>query len=84
MAKVDMFLEALIHYDKENIHPDVIKAIQPYLKDVEFEPGKILEAYFVLQSSNWANITLIFRVRKVKIGCCGRSLRMGNQHHQVL
>ncbi|CAG4954204.1 unnamed protein product [Colias eurytheme] len=38
MAKVDVFLEALIHYDKENIHPDVIKAIQPYLKDSEFEP----------------------------------------------
>ncbi|XP_041975803.1 dynein beta chain, ciliary [Aricia agestis] len=38
MAKVDMFLESLINYDKENIHPDVIKAIQPYLKDSEFEP----------------------------------------------
>lgn len=41
MAKVDMFLESLINYDKENIHPDVIKAIQPYLKDPEFEPGKL-------------------------------------------
>lgn len=39
MAKVDMFLESLVNYDKENIHPDVIKAIQPYLKDSEFEPG---------------------------------------------
>lgn len=39
MAKVDVFLECLINYDKENIHPDVIKAIQPYLKDSEFEPG---------------------------------------------
>ncbi|KAJ8736094.1 hypothetical protein PYW08_006750 [Mythimna loreyi] len=38
MAKVDVFLESLINYDKENIHPDVIKAIQPYLKDAEFEP----------------------------------------------
>ncbi|CAH2050780.1 unnamed protein product, partial [Iphiclides podalirius] len=38
MAKVDVFLESLVHYDKENIHPDVIKAIQPYLKDSEFEP----------------------------------------------
>ncbi|CAG9135931.1 unnamed protein product [Plutella xylostella] len=38
MAKVDVFLETLINYDKENIHPDVIKAIQPYLKDAEFEP----------------------------------------------
>ena len=38
MAKVDTFLESLIGYDKENIHPDIIKAIQPYLKDAEFEP----------------------------------------------
>lgn len=38
MAKVDSFLDALINYDKENIHPEVIKAIEPYLKDAEFEP----------------------------------------------
>lgn len=38
MAKVDAFLDFLINYDKENIHPEVIKAIQPYLKDSEFEP----------------------------------------------
>lgn len=38
MAKVDGFLDALINYDKENIHPEIIKAIQPYLKDSEFEP----------------------------------------------
>ncbi|XP_061390860.1 dynein beta chain, ciliary isoform X1 [Musca vetustissima] len=38
MAKVDSFLDSLITYDKENIHPEIIKAIQPYLKDPEFEP----------------------------------------------
>lgn len=38
MAKVDTFLDCLINYDKENIHPEIIKAIQPYLKDSEFEP----------------------------------------------
>ncbi|XP_066247509.1 dynein beta chain, ciliary [Euwallacea similis] len=38
MAKVDAFLDALITYDKENIHPEIIKAIEPYLKDSEFEP----------------------------------------------
>ncbi|KAF4519850.1 hypothetical protein B566_EDAN005192, partial [Ephemera danica] len=38
MAKVDQFLDALITYDKENIHPEIMKAIQPYLKDSEFEP----------------------------------------------
>ncbi|XP_014206492.1 dynein beta chain, ciliary [Copidosoma floridanum] len=38
MAKVDAFLDSLINYDKENIHPEVIKSIQPYLKNSEFEP----------------------------------------------
>lgn len=38
MAKVDSFLDQLISYDKENIHPEVTKAIKPYLKDPEFEP----------------------------------------------
>ena len=37
MAKVDPFLESLIHYDKENIHPNIIVALEPYLKDKEFE-----------------------------------------------
>lgn len=41
MANVNGFLDALVNYDKENIHPEVIKAIQPYLKDVEFEPDFI-------------------------------------------
>lgn len=41
MAKVDMFLDCLINYDKENIHPEIIKSIQPYLKDPEFNPDFI-------------------------------------------
>lgn len=41
MAKVDGFLDSLIHYDKEHIHPDIVKAIQPYLKDSEFDPELI-------------------------------------------
>lgn len=41
MAKVDGFLDSLIHYDKEHIHPDVVKAIQPYLKDPDFDPELI-------------------------------------------
>ncbi|XP_077291064.1 dynein heavy chain at 93AB [Arctopsyche grandis] len=38
MGNVNWFLDALINYDKENIHPEVTKAIVPYLKDPEFEP----------------------------------------------
>lgn len=42
MNKVDQFLSDLINYDKENIHPDVQKAIQPYVQDPEFSPEKIM------------------------------------------
>lgn len=36
MAKVDQFLDQLINYDKENIHENSLKAVQPYLDDPEF------------------------------------------------
>ncbi|XP_022817840.1 dynein beta chain, ciliary-like [Spodoptera litura] len=42
MAKVDQFLNDLVYYDKENIHPDVVKAVQPYIKNPEFNPGFIM------------------------------------------
>merc|ERR1712223_1514844 len=38
MNKVDAFLEQLINYDKEHIHPNIITALEPYLKDKEFNP----------------------------------------------
>ncbi|XP_026835009.1 dynein beta chain, ciliary isoform X2 [Drosophila erecta] len=42
MGNVDKFLDNLINYDKKHIHPDVIKALQPYILDAEFSPEKIL------------------------------------------
>ncbi|KAL1129229.1 hypothetical protein AAG570_013758 [Ranatra chinensis] len=38
MGSVDGFLSSLINYDKEHIHPEVVKQIQPYLKDPTFDP----------------------------------------------
>ncbi|XP_014471080.1 PREDICTED: dynein beta chain, ciliary-like [Dinoponera quadriceps] len=38
MGSIDGFLTQLRNYDKENIHPDVVKAIQPYITDKEFDP----------------------------------------------
>ena len=38
MAKVDQFLESLINYEKENIHPNILTAIDVYIKDPQFEP----------------------------------------------
>lgn len=33
MGSIDGFLSELRNYDKENIHPEVVKAIQPYIND---------------------------------------------------
>ncbi len=41
LCQVDAFLEALLNYDKENIHDSCLKAIKPYLQDPEFEPENI-------------------------------------------
>ncbi|CAG5123335.1 unnamed protein product, partial [Candidula unifasciata] len=41
MNKVDQFLDNLINYDKDNIHENCLKAVQPYLADPEFEPELI-------------------------------------------
>ncbi|KAF2900340.1 hypothetical protein ILUMI_05842 [Ignelater luminosus] len=42
MGKVDEFLHNLVHYDKENMLPEVVKATLEYLKDPEFVPEIIL------------------------------------------
>lgn len=33
MAKVDQFLDSLVNYDKENINPNILTALEVYLKD---------------------------------------------------
>lgn len=38
MFQIDLFLDNLINYDKDNIHEACLKAIQPYLDDPEFDP----------------------------------------------
>nr|XP_029540762.1 LOW QUALITY PROTEIN: dynein heavy chain 9, axonemal [Oncorhynchus nerka] len=38
MAKVDAFLDSLVHFNKQNIPEPCLKAIQPYLQDPEFQP----------------------------------------------
>lgn len=53
MAKVDGFLDLLITYDKENIHPEVTKAIKPYLKDPEFEPEFVRSKSAAAAGEGW-------------------------------
>ena len=38
MAKVDQFLESLITYEKENIHPNILTAMETYIKNPQFDP----------------------------------------------
>ena len=42
MGKVDRFLNDLIKYNKENIHPDVVKEVKKYTNDVNFKSELIL------------------------------------------
>ncbi|XP_043925657.1 dynein axonemal heavy chain 9 [Protopterus annectens] len=46
MNKVDSFLESLINFNKENIHENCLKAIQPYLLDPEFTPEFVASKSF--------------------------------------
>ncbi|KAG7246190.1 hypothetical protein CRUP_000933 [Coryphaenoides rupestris] len=41
MAKVDAFLDSLVTFNKEKIPEACLKAIQPYLKDPEFQPDLV-------------------------------------------
>ncbi|UYV67054.1 DNAH9 [Cordylochernes scorpioides] len=38
LTQVDQFLDALINFDKENIHENNLKQLQPYLVNPEFKP----------------------------------------------
>ena len=64
MAKVDQFLNDLIHYDKENIPEHCLKAIQPYLDDEEFDPEFIAKKSSAAAGlCSWAvNIVSFYRV----------------------
>lgn len=41
MAKVDQFLDQLKTYDKDNMQPDAVKAVQYYLDKPDFDPERI-------------------------------------------
>ncbi|XP_037943923.1 dynein beta chain, ciliary-like [Teleopsis dalmanni] len=43
MVRVDQFLNDLVNYNKDNIHPNIIEELQEYLKDPEFNPDNIVQ-----------------------------------------
>ncbi|XP_073974323.1 dynein beta chain, ciliary-like isoform X3 [Rhodnius prolixus] len=42
MGSADSFLNALVNYDKENILPEIVKAVQPYIEDPQFTPETVI------------------------------------------
>ncbi|XP_061912443.1 dynein heavy chain 9, axonemal isoform X3 [Entelurus aequoreus] len=64
MAKVDAFLDSLIHFKKENIPEACLKAVQPYLQDPEFQPELIAaKSYAAAGLCSWVlNIVKFYRV----------------------
>ncbi|MEJ1273094.1 hypothetical protein NN561_003953 [Cricetulus griseus] len=64
MAKVDSFLDSLIHFDKENIHENCLKAIRPYLQDPAFNPEFVAtKSYAASGLCSWViNIVRFYEV----------------------
>ncbi|XP_076398736.1 dynein axonemal heavy chain 9 isoform X2 [Peromyscus maniculatus bairdii] len=64
MTKVDSFLDSLIHFDKENIHENCLKAIKPYLQDPAFNPELVAtKSYAAAGLCSWViNIVRFYEV----------------------
>ncbi|ETE67846.1 Dynein heavy chain 9, axonemal, partial [Ophiophagus hannah] len=64
MAKVDGFLDSLIHFNKENIHENSLRALQPYLQDTTFNPELVAsKSYAAAGLCSWViNIVRFYNV----------------------
>ncbi|XP_070251371.1 dynein axonemal heavy chain 9 isoform X5 [Myotis yumanensis] len=64
MARVDGFLDSLVHFDKENIHENCLRAIRPYLQDPEFNPEFVAtKSYAAAGLCSWViNIVKFYEV----------------------
>ncbi|XP_068770010.1 dynein axonemal heavy chain 9 [Struthio camelus] len=64
MAKVDGFLDSLIKFNKENIHENCLKALQPYLQDPQFKPEFVTtKSYAAAGLCSWViNIVRFYEV----------------------
>ncbi|XP_005875475.1 PREDICTED: dynein heavy chain 9, axonemal [Myotis brandtii] len=64
MARVDGFLDSLVHFDKENIPENCLRAIRPYLQDPEFNPEFVAtKSYAAAGLCSWViNIVKFYEV----------------------
>uniref|UniRef100_A0ABM5FM48 Dynein axonemal heavy chain 9 isoform X2 n=1 Tax=Pogona vitticeps TaxID=103695 RepID=A0ABM5FM48_9SAUR len=64
MAKVDSFLDSLIHFNKENIPENCLRALQSYLQDPQFSPELVAsKSYAAAGLCSWViNIVRFYEV----------------------
>ena len=63
MISEDQFLDGLINYEKENIPQNVLQALEPYLKDKEFDPDFIRSTSRVVLLTDKMNCSVGFKAR---------------------
>ncbi|XP_054565087.1 dynein axonemal heavy chain 9 [Eptesicus fuscus] len=64
MAGVHGFLDSLVHFDKENIHENCLRAVRPHLQDPEFNPEFVAtKSYAAAGLCSWViNIVKFYEV----------------------
>lgn len=73
MGSIDAFLSHLRDYDKENIHPEVVKAIQPYINDKGIV-AHTLTIIIEMQNNTGANIYQAHK--KIYISSMGKKIHI--------
>uniref|UniRef100_A0ACB8EJH4 Dynein heavy chain 9, axonemal n=1 Tax=Sphaerodactylus townsendi TaxID=933632 RepID=A0ACB8EJH4_9SAUR len=64
MSTVDSFLDSLVNFNKENIHENCLRALQPYLQDPQFNPEFVTsKSYAAAGLCSWViNIVRFYEV----------------------
>ncbi|XP_037954213.1 dynein beta chain, ciliary [Teleopsis dalmanni] len=92
MGNVDKFLGDLVNYDKKHIHPDVIKALTPYVSDPDFNPEKIMSksaaaaglCSWVININRFYEVYLIVEPKERALADAERELREAREKLQSL
>ena len=86
MNKVDQFLDSLINYEKENISQSVLTALEPYLKDREFDP-EFVKSKSAAAAGVQYHLTITSSCSYHSRGFDDvdhRSVLLGDKYHQIL
>ena len=53
MADAGQFLASLLHFDKDSITEDMILKLEPYIKNPNFQPSKIIKVCLLLKLNKY-------------------------------